>query len=429
MSLLLSEKDILLSLLNKYKKISNNSNNSSYVKYNFIIELVNNSNLSLLFNFTYKDKIDNQHRIPLITFDKKKNFDVNVIYFLIKDEFKNDIDSLIIYQNNNVSTIYNGVIIDMNAYNIVCYPEKNYIYSKFSTFKKYENEDILFEYDIFKLYDGELVNLYYNKKWILSNKNEINLKNKVLDKSNCETVESFFYKMLDEKKIDINLLDRANTYMFYLINSNYNLSNQKNKIKYVSCNNFYNKADDNNILSTGEDSIKIKQLYSIYGKSKYGLIFRSKNDLDNRMVFFDYYQKLKKIVYTLPMNHDNSNTLDLKYITVRAVIKYKITKNDIFNVYPFLIKYYKYILNEIDAVIDLFIKYFPNFVNNTIENKYRFFIIKINNDIKNKKNVNEIFYSNFVNLKNGEDINIYRLILRDFITQNKYINDIYNIIF
>lgn len=430
MALILNEKQILEILLNKYKKISYNSNNTSFVKYNFIIDLINNSSVDLIINYTTKNKNENQNKIPLLIMDKKKKFNINSIYFLTKEEFKNDINLLIIYQNNNVSTIYNGIIINMNNYNILCYTEKNYIYLKFNTFKKYENEDILFEYNIYKLYDGEIVNLYYNKKWTLSNKTEINLENKLIDKFNNETIESFFYKMLDEKKIDLNCLDKSNTYVFYLINKNYNLSNQKNKLKYISTENFYNNVSNE---STNLTDIKIKQLYSIFGKSKYGLILRSKNDLDHRIVFFDYYQKIKKIVYTLPMNNDNISCLDLKYITLRAIIKYKITKNDVFNIYPFLIKYYKYILTEIETIIDLFLKEFPNFdtVTNDTNNfsKYKFFIKKLNNDIKNKKNVNEIFYNNFINMKNDNDINIYKLILRDFITQYKYINDIFNIIF
>ena len=54
------------------------------------------------------------------------------------------------------------------------------------------------------------------------------------------------------------------------------------------------------------------------------------------------------------MCNDSIPCLDLRYITLRAIIKYKITKNDVFNTYPFLIKYYKYILSEIDNIIELF---------------------------------------------------------------------------
>tara|TARA_Y100000389_G_C17426986_1_gene500152 strand:+ start:284 stop:1546 length:1263 start_codon:yes stop_codon:yes gene_type:complete len=416
-----TEVQILNNILLKYKKITRNT---SYVKYNFIIELVNNNLCKLKTVFNLQDKTPNQTKIPLMILNQKKTFDVNNIYFLINDEFKTDINLLLIYQTENISTIYNGIIIDMNDYTIICMPDKNNIYSRFNTFKKYNDDDILYEYDIYKLYDGDIVNLYYNNKlktWNLSNKNEINIDNKIMDKLNDETFISFFYKMLNEYKLDINNLNKTNTYLFYLINKNYNLSNQKNKLKFIQYNNFYNDNTDDKL-----NQIKIKQLYSIYAKSKYGLILKSKNNLENRLIFFDYYQKIKKIIYTPISTHSTVN-LDLKYITIRAILRYKISKNDIFNTYPFLIKYYKYILTEIDNIIELFLQEFPDFSN--VNKKYKYFIIKINNDIKNNKNVNDIFYNNYITLKNNIDLNIYKLILRDFVTQHRYITDLYNILF
>lgn len=421
---MISEYQILNNLLTKYQKISKNT---SYVKYNFIIELINNNDNKLNFDFSIQDKKLNQSKIPLMCISKKKLFDTNCLFFLINDNFKTDIDQLLIYQTNNISTIYNGLIINMNYYTIICKSNKNYIYSRFNTFKKYEDDDILYEYDIYKLYDGSVVNFYYNrvdKIWILSDNKNINLNDKLLDKSNNDTYLSFFNKMIYEYKINIDKLNKNNTYIFYLINKNYNLSNQKDKLKYITYKSNDNTDNQHNIEDL--ENIKIKQLFSIHAKSTYGLLLHSKNNLENRLIFFDYYQKIKKIIYT-PINNKFITTPDLKYITVRAILKYKISKNDIFNTFQFLIKYYKYIMTEIDKIIDLFLSEFPNF--NNIEPKYKFFIIKINNDIKNNKSLNDIFYNNYIIQKDKLNDNIYQLTLRDYITQQKYISEIYNILF
>jgi hypothetical protein len=265
---------------------------------------------------------------------------------------------------------------------------------------------------------------YAQSIWVLSNNKEINLNDKLIDKLNNDTFLSFFNKMIFEYKIDINNLNKNNTYTFYLINKNYNVSNQKDKLKFITYKS--NNNDDNFHIIDQLNEIKIKQLYSIHAKSTYGLLLRSKNNLENRLIFFEYYQKIKKIVYT-SINHKSIANPDIKYITVRAILKYKISKNDIFNTYHFLIKYYKYIMTEIDKIIQLFLNEFPNF--NNIEPKYKYFIIKINNDIKNNKTINDIFYNNFIMQKHEIDENIYQLTLRDFITQQKYINEIYNILF
>ena len=84
-------------------------------------------------------------------------------------------------------------------------------------------------------------------------------------------------------------------------------------------------------------------------------------------------------------------------------------------------------MTEIDKIIQLFLIEFPNF--NNVEPKYKYFIIKINNDIKNNKTINDIFYNIFITQKHEIDETIYQLTLRDFITQQKYINEIYNILF
>ena len=422
--LTVSENEVLNNLLIKYKKISKNT---SYVKYNFIIELINNNDNKLNINFNVQEKRSKQSKIPLILLKKTHTFDVNILFFLINDAFDTDINQLLIRQTCNVSTIYNGLIINMNDYTINCRPDKNYIYSRFSTFKKYDDDDILYEYDIYKLYDGNIVNFHFDYTqniWVLSNNKEINLNDKLIDNLNNETFLSFFNKMIFEYQINIDDLNQNNTYTFYLINKNFNLSNEKDKLKFITYKS--NNNDDNFHIIDKLNEIKIKQLYSIHAKSTYGLLLQSKNNLENRLIFFEYYQKIKKIVYT-PINYKSIILPDIKYITVRAIIKYKISKNDVFNIYQFLIKYYKYIMTEIDKIIELFLNEFPDF--NNIDLKYKYFIIKINNDIKNNKTINDIFYNNFIIQKNEIDINIYQLTLRDFIMQQKYINEIYNILF
>ena len=421
---MISETQILNNLLTKYQKITKNT---SYVKYNFIIELINNNDIKLNIEYTIQKKKQNQSKIPLMYLNKKKTFDINHLFFLINENFNTDINELLIYQTNNISTIYNGVIIDMNNYTIICNPDKHYIYSRFNTLKKYDDDDIMYEYDIYKLYDGNIVNLYYNDNdniWVLSDNKNININNKILDNINNDTYWSFFIQMIYEYKINIDNLNKKNTYIFYLINKNYNLSSQKNKIKIITYNS--NNGIDNNFNQEELNNIKIKQLYSIHAKSTYGLLLRSKNNLENRLIFFDYYQKIKKIIYT-PINNKINSVPDLKYITIRAILKYKISKNDVFNTFQFLIKYYKYIMSEIDKIIELFLLEFPDF--NNIEQKYKYFIIKINNDIKNNKSLNDIFYNNYILQKDINEDNIYNLTLRDYILQPKYINEFYNILF
>lgn len=601
-----SETEILLKILHKYK---NFQHNTSIIKYNFIIDLYNTFPYTFKITYTSKEKNNKQYNnVPLIKLkNSKKKIDINNIYFLINDKFKTDIETLLIYQIDNISTIFNGIVINMENYNIICFPEKNYIFSRFNTLKKYNDGDINYEYKIYKLYDGTQVNYYFNNilnMWVLSTQNIININNKIIDCLNNDSFLSFFNKMIENLMIDISNLNKNYTYIFFLINKNYNLSNKKNKLKFIcsinnktglddfDVNNSYNNSTIiiNTELSNGDDNtkininnpwrckaalrggggwrkrcnstverggspstnpeavtgcdecvgwpigrnaaaplaaaplrtlprptpllvqshthpatdnciyydnkkshpvlrkvdviynqchddghgggvslqgkvegagarllagpvesgatshhaanpsnitaisiftkIKIKQLYSLHSKTQYGLILRSNNNMENRLIYFDYYQKLKKII-NIPIYN---NIIDIKYICLRAIIKYKISKSDIYNNFSFMIKYYNYIMLEISNIVNIFISNFldiskQNLNNTAIDDKYKSFIIIINNDIKENKIINDIFYNNYCLNNINNDDNIYKLTLRDFIFQKKYINYIYNIIF
>jgi hypothetical protein len=420
------ELDLLNDLLYKYKK---NSKNTSYLKYNFIIELINQIDDNINIEYTLCEKLSNQIKIPLLKLKKNKHFNINSLYFLINENFKTDIFYLLIYKKQNVSTIYNGIIINLNTYNIICHPLKNYIYSKYSTLKRYKDDDIKYEYNLYKLYDGDIINLYFNNhenNWAISNSRNIDISNNYINELFSETYIGFFNKMLNSKNIYLNILDINKTYTFYLINKDYHISNENNDIKYISYN--YNNKD--HVIKNEEDikilqDIHVESLNSIYDESPYGILLHSKNDFENRMVVFEYYQKIKKLVY-FDDNIFNMHKPDLKYITVRAILKYKISKNEVYTIYTFLTKYYKYIMSEIYKIIDMYLNCFYEL--NNVEDKYKSFILKLNNDIKNNKSLYDIFYNNYI-LRKDDVNNIYRFILRDYIMQQKYIPSIYNILF
>ena len=74
---MISENQILNNLLIKYQKISKNT---SYVKYNFIIELINNNNDNTLnIEFNLQDKLLNQSKVPLMLI-KKKIYLILIVY-------------------------------------------------------------------------------------------------------------------------------------------------------------------------------------------------------------------------------------------------------------------------------------------------------------------------------------------------------------
>lgn len=417
--ILIREIDYLNGLLNKYSKVVKKC---SRHKYNFIVELINNVNFKLYFEFTQQERLHSSGTIPILKLKNNiaKTVDISNFHFLINDAFKTDIRYLFIRHKDNISSIYNGLVLDLNNFTIACKPPKSYIYSKLSTLKKYDDRDILYEYDIYKLYDGVHVTLYYDKydaSWVLSNIDSININDRILDKINNDTHMSFFNKMMKYYGINIDTFKTNHSYSFFLINTNYNLTSQKDKVKFISC--------TENVEPEILIPIKIKQLYSMYAKSDYGLILKSKNELDDRIVVFDMYQKIKKIIYE-PINNKQLQTPDLKFITIRAILKYRISKTDVFNTYKFLIKYYKYIMTEIDSIIDTYLDEFPCF--NKCTSKHRAFIIKMDNEIKSHKILNNIFYDNYVLHDAKDDISIYRLTLRDFITQQKFILDLYNTI-
>ena len=447
-------------LLEKYKYIAN----SSYLKYNFIIEFHNKFGGNFKLDFTLKDKIKKNHKYPLKTYIynnlciKANNKSIkkpyfltsNILYFLISDEFTSDIELLLIKRIDNESSIFNGLIINLDSYECVCYPIKSMLISKNSNIKKFNNDEILYEYDIYKLYDGIEISLYYyNKKWNISgfdkininnicydkhkskmiNKfNEIILKNIILKKIELDNINYGSYldkmfkdnnfidikkKILDEIEYenlinDINIdnillnfynnLDKKYTYNFILINKNYNLCNKKDKIK------FFCKINNKESVyyDTLFKNISIKKInYMDSREVENGIILLSKNNNENRVIYYNNYYSLNKYLYS----HIKRNIFDINMILLQNILIYKISKNifnDIFHKYKNI---YNLIIKKIDYLVDYIYEYI---INKQMQNYIPYSdISKDKDDI----NINEQIKENFVN------------IIIKFLKKNKYLND------
>ena len=104
-------------LLEKYK----NLNNSSYLKYNFLIDFHNTFEGNYKLEFTLKEKKSKnlkyilKNYVPVNKSAKKPYFlTSNILYFLISEEFSSDIELLLINKTENLSSIFNGLIINLD---------------------------------------------------------------------------------------------------------------------------------------------------------------------------------------------------------------------------------------------------------------------------------------------------------------------------
>jgi len=412
-------------IINKYKKINVIC---SKVKYNFIIDLLNNfDNINFLMTIQEKVFISN-NKIPEIKLNNKNcKFNVSNILFLKENDFNSDINLLSINVSLNVNTFFNGLIIDTNNFNIICMPLKKLVNTQFNLLKNYNDVDVTKEFDIIKLYDGCLLNLYYhNNNWHLSDSKCISYNNKNMDiLENRLTFEEHLIDMLKDNNINTNKLFKGYTYIIYITNKNYNLSYGKNKLKFIkhidNVKHDYNELNDCNKsqLNYLYDNIQIKKKISIHTKSKYGIILINKTqNNDNKLIEFPYYKKINKILHT-PID-EYGGDVNIKYIALRAIIKYKLLKNDIINNFTFLIRYYNYIHNEINKIIIAYINIVYDFI--TIDTPYLTLIHIIDDDIKKDKKNNDLFYNSNIQ----SDICNLKSILKDYIMQIKYINIINN---
>jgi hypothetical protein len=480
-------------LLDKYKNIIN----SSYLKYNFIIEFHNIFDGIYKLDMTLKEKKSKNIKYPLKTYAiqgvckqiKKPYFlTSNILYFLISDEFNSDIELLLIRKMDNESSIFNGLIINMDRYEIVCYPPKTKLISKNCNIKKFNMDEILYEYNIYKLYDGINISLYYyNKKWNISGFNKININNMCYDNSNSKLINKFnniilkyiilgkidleytknikenvsrindmledeynLHKYLKEKNIIIddvlnnfyNVLNKKYTYNFVLINRNYNLCSNKDKIKFI------NKVNDKENIYSDElfNEIKLKEIRDLDRNDIInGVILISKNNNEDRVIFYNNYYNLNKYLYS----HIKKNVFDINMIILKNILIHKINKNifnEIFNKYK---NVYNIIIKKMDNLVDYLYEYiikynFPNLdilknekmEEERIKDNFIELIIKF---IKKNKYLNDIFFIN-VNEKNETELIIfketyyhnkvlYKSMLKDYLYNKEIINDLYLYIF
>jgi hypothetical protein len=485
-------------LLEKYKNIIN----SSYLKYNFMIDFHNIFDGNFKLDFTLKEKkIKNQKYIlkdyiPINSNSKKPYFlTSNILYFLISEEFTSDIELLLIKKIDNQSSVFNGLIINLDRYEIICNPIKSKLISKNCNIRKFNDDEIMYEYDIYKYYDGINISLYYyNKSWNITGFNKININNISYDKTNSRLVDKFNdiilkYIIMNKIEMDIvsniknkdnynnimkkydrviddidnnelteiknelmvenilnkfyNNLDKRYTYNFVLINKNYNLCSKKDKIKYINKSNgkemFYKDNMLNKIMAKRLDNLKTTQ--------KYGIVLISRNNNEDRIVYYNNYYTINKLLYV----HIKKNIFDINMIILKNIIIYKISKNilsEVFNKYIYL---YNQIMRKVDILVDYLYDYisrlnFPNidlFVDdddndentvyklkpNLIENIIKF--IKKNkylNDILFIDTTNEIDINNFKNIYfNSKEL--YKSMIKDYILHKDLINELYLYIF
>lgn len=479
-------------LIDKYKNLVN----SSYLKYNFLIEFHNTFIGIYKLDFSLKDKKNKNVKYPLKTYIppskqiKKPYFlTSNILYFLISEEFNSDMELLLIKKMDNESSIFNGLIINMDKYEIVCYPIKNRLISKNCNIKKFNDDEVLYEYDIYKLYDGINISLYYyNKTWNISGFNKININDICYDKSNTKlkdklndiilkniilgkiyiNIDNYIlnvnkYKNLLEDYDDINdnifdkikeelniesilnkfynNLDKKYTYNMVLINKNYNLCSKKDKIKFVNkTNSVENEYNDNTF-----EEISMKRITHLKQIQKNGLVLISKHNNEDRIIYYNNYYNLNKLLYA----HIKKNIFDINMIILRNIIIYKVSKivlNEVFYKYN---NVYNNIVKKIDVLINYLYEYivklnFPksDLLKNELELEYNTkikqnFIEVIIRFIKKNKYLNDILFlnsENEVDILNFKELyfhnkDLYKSMIKDYILNKEIINDLYLYIF
>ena len=248
----------------------------------------------------------------------------------------------------------------------------------------------------------------------------------------------------DELKMDCILhkfygnLDKRYTYNFILINKNYNLCSKKDKLKFVNKINdkdiIYNDEYFNNILAKKMDNLKIIQ--------KYGLVLISKNNNEDRIIYYNNYYNLNKLLYV----HIKKNIFDINMIILKNIVLYKINKNALSEIFSKYIYLYNHIMKKVDFLVDYLYDYiskinFPNidvFGTDTQSNNLKTHLVEtVINFIKKNKYLNEILFINTINeieVNNFKDVyfnskELYKSIIKDYILHKDLINEMYLYIF
>ena len=461
------EMNKLENLLEKYRNIIN----SSYLKYNFIIEFHNIFDGIYKLDITLKEKKTKNFKYPLKNYVSKNAKQVkrpyfltsNILYFLISDEFNVDIDLLLIKKTDNESSIFNGLIINLDKYEIICHPFKSKLISKNCNIKKFNMDEISYEYDIYKLYDGINISLYYyNKMWNISGFNKININNICYDNNNSKLLTKFneiILKYIICNKINININNTSSNTIYKYntkVNNYYYNSNSESDVdsylstssdsdvnsdleynnilktldKHELLNNFYSKLDKkytynfvlinkNYNLCNKNDKIKFINKINNNETSYRDILFnkiaiKKINDINanvkNGLILVSKNGNEDRIIYynnyynlnKYLYSHIKKNIFDINLIILRNIIIHKINKN-IFNE-VFVGYKYKNIYNTIIKKLDILVDYLYDYII-----KYNFPKLDL---LKSEQNEEEKIKSNFIE------------VIIKFIKNNKYLNDI-----
>ncbi len=354
----------------------------------------------------------------------------------IKFKYQGSLDKIIFYTENNVPnrsniTYYaNGLICEYYdmKWHISCFPLPN-----LSNYKHYDKN---IEYNIFPIYEGTVVNIYYSKifnKWCFGTK-------KSFDLYDQEWRGIKYSSILD--KIPLGDLDMNYTYIYNFTDKNLHLFSA-NHIQFpqkeqwgdeeTTIFNILGKCNTQEIECFGDVEVKIEDVFTqsknaldMFFKNKqinFGYILRSVNS--SILIESSLLKKINMMVYK-PLVFKNKNKRQEEY-KKNSNINYIIAKCYIHNykfseiMFPSFKEKFKLIKTTESKLIEYLIKkYSTREVPFKKNNNVPFEEIKIFEDfvIKHAIELNTLLFKN----------SRLRNIIQDYIFKNKDIEFIFNLL-
>lgn len=381
--------------------------------------------------------------------------------------------------NNPICQECNGLIlqhdINKNEYSIICYPthmnkitHHNYISNSIK--KKIGN------YDIYKIYDGTIINLYYYKgSWKYSTSKGYDVGEKIFYDGTYKQIfeyiisrkyTSFSYEMLNKNKCYTFCFKYCNYHIFDASYSEYKKNEEIDNIVFLQAVNISELKNDKVLVSKDDDlpflreeiDSKINNIdqlieickteYHSYLNSRkykkfnyeptYGFLLKEKRGKsENIIIYTNLYEYIKKILYVSAFNKNISNHNNV-YLTILSVYLFDLKTNknyNIVNLFPQCKKMFnfikKFIFDKLPTIILSNMltlkKNEPNSINIynfNIDGEYEKVFASITNlcvKIYNQS-VQSFDFSN-----KDDSVFNYKSIVQDFIINDKYVLDYFSL--
>ena len=228
--------------------------------------------------------------------------------------------------NNELVRQCNGLIIDCKTGAVICMPTPIAIDIKSSKMQEKLVNMSADEYDVFAIYDGTIINLYwYDSKWCMGTASgyDVSEFTSLAD----TTYKSVFAGVCEQFGVDLDALDKTRSYTFGMTHNSFHPYNSASRLWFIQSfdlKKFNSGAAYDKCVcydSVGIDAEVAIDKSLMVKECKFGYMLRAKNSSKNVNVLVRTHlmEDIAQLIYDIP-NRMLYNMYKRKYIAFRAFL-------------------------------------------------------------------------------------------------------------